>query len=72
MSQNSCNKLLEKDRKDCTEEEVKEWDQYARIVADQIAYAKFCGVPLVSFFDQIEVPAGLEYMNCGLRGLSFI
>ncbi len=72
MSQISYGKLPNKDRKDWTEEEIKEWDQYARKVVDQIAYVKFRCIPLVSFLDQIEIPAGLEYMNVGLRGLSFI
>lgn len=45
MSQISCGKLSNKNREDWTEEEIKEWDQYARRVADQIAYDKFRGIP---------------------------
>lgn len=62
------NNFLTKDCKDWTEEEL---DRYARIVADQINYAKFRGIPLVSLYRQIEIPAGSEYMNSGIR-LQFI
>lgn len=45
MSQIGNSTLPEKQIQSCTEEEIKKWDQYARWLADKIAYDEFRGIP---------------------------
>lgn len=45
MSQIGNNTLPEKQIQSWTEEEIKKWDWYARMLADKIAYDEFRGIP---------------------------
>lgn len=45
MSQIGNGTLPKKQIQSCTEEEIKKWDWYARMLADKIAYDEFRGIP---------------------------
>lgn len=48
LFQRGC-EFIRKDRESCTDEEKERWDQYAKWLANKIAYDEFRGVPSMKF-----------------------